>query len=262
MNPQRLRSLALRLRNVTLETENILLEMEGGPEGRDYPPGRIRPDGFPAVFGESEFSPDESAPEPEPERRTLPPARVHPIHPVEPNLLLERQGLFHEPSPNKLVHIEKVVLPASFNRLRFVVTITTGPRTWMKRGSKLFFFGLKMRNLFGFAIVRRGQLILRSGFGMKMGPRKGKGVTRFDLEPHTSYSVGFLFSRDHAAVTICTEAGKPLAAATCPVPLVGKFPTGKLPTERTALVTFGGDDSVAEAAQYGWTFSDLEVSAG
>ena len=251
MNPQRLRTLALRLRNVTLETENILLEMEGAPEGRDYPPGRIRPDGFPAVFGESESSPDD---EPEPERRALPPSR---IRPGESDLLLERQGLFHEPSPIKLVHIEKVVLPASFDRLRLGVTITTGSRTWMKRGSKLFFFGLpNMRNLLGFAIVRRGQLILRSGLGMKMGPRKGKGTTRFNLEPHTSYSVGFLFSRDRAAVSVCTETDEPLAAATCPVPLVGKFPT-----ERTALVTLGGDDSAAEAAQYGWTFSDLEVSA-
>lgn len=166
--------------------------------------------------------------------------------------LYERGGIVHEPTRGRKVFKGKFRAPANLRRLTLDLTVKTGDDLYLT-GAKFFWLGVRnMRNLFGFAIVRRRHLILRAGFGMKIGPDKMRKTDGLPLQPRTVYLVRYSFEDGRVELTVTDPAGRLLARC------AGKCP-GRLPDTSEITVTLGGDDSEVEPAQYGWQFRDLRI---
>ena len=165
--------------------------------------------------------------------------------PPGPDLLVDEPGVFFRPTKADPVWKKRISL---MDGVRVKFSVTPGHDTYEEVGSKLLFLGANMRDLSGFGIVRKGQLILRSGFGIKMGRNKPKAQRPFSLVPGKRVVVELEWRRGFQT-RLSIDGGWGLS---CPCP-------GAPPTH--AWLTIGGDGSEAEPVQEGFTFQDLTVEA-
>lgn len=181
------------------------------------------------------------------EQRPDPDLVVYRSHPDPDRIIYAATGSVHKPTPENPVWKWEFRLGRYLDGVGVAFTMRTGARTFERRGSKLLFLGENMKNLCAFAVVRKGAVILRSGFGIPIGPKKPKRAKRFRLAPNTAYEVVLEWRPDSSRLYI---DGKLVLDCPCP---------GDPP--KRAFLTLGGDGSVAEAVQEGFVFSDLTVSA-
>ena len=168
--------------------------------------------------------------------------------------LIERPGLFHEPTEDAPVWGETFDVPhdAESVHLRFVMHTA---ELIQPAGEKLFWLGWpRHRDLAGFAIWRRGAMVLRSGFG-QVNDDKARHSGRLRLEADGTYEVWFDFLPGDVYQLAVDGPGAEEFV------LEGKPNINHLPTgSKRGRVTFGGEGTPAEPIQIGARFYDLVLS--